>query len=74
MKRPRVITRCVADAYHASGERIIEVAFGNEGAGALISLRTLPDGSHRIEVYRVDDVTVFAPEVPHTSASREVTA
>jgi len=51
-KRPRVITRCIADAYTRRPERIIE--FSHEGKGGLISFRELPDGRLKIEVYRLD--------------------
>jgi len=50
MRRPRVITRCVADTYAASNERIIE--FGARSAGGLISFRELDDGTLLIDVYR----------------------
>lgn len=53
IKRPRILSPCVADRAHGPGERIVEVSFPG-GAGGLISLRVLPDGRNLIELYRLD--------------------
>lgn len=61
MTRPSVNTKCVADKYHAPGERIVEFLFPS-GRGGLISFRPCSgDGSADcIDIYRVDDgVLVF---------------
>lgn len=59
-KRPTVNTRCVADAYTRSPERIAE--FSSEVGGGLVSFRVV-NGRLRVEVYRCDDtVDVIAPE------------
>lgn len=54
MKKPRVLTRCVANAHAGPGERIVEFSFP-DGTGGLISFHTetaqLPN---RVEVYRTD--------------------
>lgn len=60
MKRPSIKSPCNADAYHATGERIAEVSFP-DGAGALISARTLADGTHVIDVYCTERVKVLVP-------------
>lgn len=49
MPRPQIITRCVADNYHAPDERIAEIVMP-DGRGCLISVRN--DGS--IVLYRSD--------------------
>lgn len=53
MKRPRVITKCVASAFQSSNERIIEFSFpgtedgkGGGPLGGLISFRNV-DGKAR---------------------------
>ncbi len=68
-RRPAAITRCVADRYHSTGERIVEVAFPS-GKGCLISLteRPCPDGTlmTRVDVYQQDrevDIVVGQPRV-----------
>lgn len=48
-RRPAVLTKCVADHYHSTDQRIVEVAFPS-GKGCLISLC----GDGRIQLYRVD--------------------
>lgn len=42
MKRPKVLTRCVANQYATPNERIIE--FTSKNGGGLISFATLLDG------------------------------
>jgi hypothetical protein len=69
--RPRVITRCVADAHHAPNERIVEFSFPN-GRGGLISFRdtwTTDDKTGEtvhtciVDLYRLDNgITVLCPE------------
>jgi hypothetical protein len=62
MKKPKVLTKCVANHYAAPNERIIE--FTNEVCGGLIGLRTMPDGSLAVNVYQQDatvSVTVSKP-------------
>lgn len=62
MKKPKVLTRCVANAYAAPNERIIE--FTNGTCGGLMSLRTMPDGSLAVGIYQQDatvKVTVSEP-------------
>jgi len=58
MSKPRVNLNCVANGYASSGERIIEVHNGitTEAGhkGALISLRSMDDGTFSIHVYRRD--------------------
>lgn len=56
-KRPSVVVNCVADKYAVPGERIVEFGFG-DGFGGLISLRTLQDGTHVVDVYRCLGVVV----------------
>lgn len=51
MKRPRVLTRCVADHYHCPGERIVE--FSSDVGGGLISLNVV-EGELIIQIYRQD--------------------
>ena len=53
MKRPKLNPSGVADKYAGAGERIAEVTFPS-GRGCLVSLRTLPDGTDVIDVYRAD--------------------
>lgn len=58
-KRPRVITRCVADRYASQGERIVEFTFP-DGTGGLISLHS--HGRNVLSVYRVDpDIIITTP-------------
>lgn len=63
MGKPRVITRCVANAYTGPRERIVEFSFpGTEGpAGGLMRLsyrNLLP----HVELYRVEGCTVVASD------------
>jgi len=67
MDRAKVTVNCVADRYHAPGERIVEFLFPS-GRGGLISFRPCTgDGSADcIDVYRVDDgVIVFQIPAAH---------
>lgn len=62
MKKPKVMTKCVANSYAAPNERIVE--FSNGQAGGLISFRTMPDGSLAVNIYQQDktvSVTVSKP-------------
>lgn len=67
--RPTVLTRCVADQYHAPHQRIIEISDRETGLGCLISLTRFGDGL-RIHVYRADSgVEIsgsYAREAPRT--------
>lgn len=49
--RPRVMTRCVANSYAATNERIVEFAGPDGENGGLISFR-LVDGVMVVETYR----------------------
>jgi len=49
MKRPKVLTRCVANRYAAPNERIVE--FTSKNGGGLISFATLFDGRLAVDVY-----------------------
>lgn len=63
MKRPRVLTRCVAHHYALPDERIIE--FSHKGVGGLISFQPRADGGLDVYVYRRDKavrVRVQKPE------------
>ncbi len=63
MPRPTVKTKCVADAYHAPNQRIIEFNDPKTGAGGLISFLSEADGSLTVGLYRLDEcVTVIIPE------------
>lgn len=67
MRKPRVITRCVANHYTAANERIIEFSNGERGSethkGGLISFRNMPDGTLRVDVYCCDaGVAVVGPK------------
>lgn len=56
MKRPSVKTRCVADAYAAPFERIVE--FSDEhGNGGLISFKSI-GGTLVVDIYRANGVEV----------------
>ena len=56
MKRPKVLTRCVANRYAAPNERIVE--FTSKNGGGLISFATLLDGRLAVDVYRCDPTVV----------------
>lgn len=75
LKRPRVLTRCPANAHTGAGERIIEFSFPGRGkdgsvAGGLISFRDQgADTPPRVEVYRTDgQVDVIAPRAKYWAA------
>lgn len=53
MRKPTVLTRCVANTYVGRNERIIEVSDReSDGAGCLISITRTPDKKLVISVYR----------------------
>ncbi len=52
MKKPRVITKCVANTYSAPNERIIEFAGPDPDQGGLIAFRILDGGMMFVTVYR----------------------
>jgi hypothetical protein len=66
MRKPRVMTKCVANTYAAPNERIIE--FGSDNGGGLIAFRMV-DENLVVDVYRTDptvivrlDPAVFTPQ------------
>jgi hypothetical protein len=64
MRKPTVITKCVANAYTGDNERIVEFCDreASEPTGGLIAFRRLPDGKLLVSVYNVDPtVEVRAP-------------
>lgn len=52
MKKPKIITKCVANNYASPNERIVE--FSNGTIGGLISFRILDDGKMSVHVYQQD--------------------
>jgi hypothetical protein len=54
--KPRVLLKCVANHYAATGERIIEFG-GDAGSGGLISFRMV-NGRLVVNVYRTENTTV----------------
>ena len=57
MRKPRVLTKCVANAYTSNAERIVEFSNGARDEtykGGLIAFRNLPDGTLLINLYRMD--------------------
>lgn len=71
-KKPKVTTRCPANADTGPRERIIEVSFA-DGTGCLISFTTWPNGKHSIEVYRADSGIEVIDRVPRKVDSRKPT-
>jgi hypothetical protein len=64
-KRPTITTPCVADRYHATGERIAEFSTPS-GKGGLISIREDETGQVIVNVYRTDaGVIVKGPLTPY---------
>lgn len=61
MRKPRVITKCVANTYSASNERIAEFA-GASGNGGLMSLREQDNGRLRVELYHLDGCDVVTAQ------------
>lgn len=59
LKRPSLVSPCVADRHSGSGERIAEFTFP-DGSGGLISLRTDREGRNIVEVYRADPSIIVA--------------
>ena len=56
MAKPKVSTKCPANAHAASDQRIVEFSFpGTKGPmGGLISFSVCSDGTPLVHVYRVD--------------------
>ena len=59
MKKPRVLTRCPANARTDRNERIIEFSFPGTGGssgplGGLISFIVRSDGTPAVQLYRVN--------------------
>lgn len=56
--KPKVETKCVANAYAQDNERIIEYTFKHDsmgmGIGGLILFENMPDGKCRLTLYRHD--------------------
>lgn len=63
MRKPRVLTKCVANSYAGPDERIVEFS-ANDGSsnGGLIRLFNL-DGRLFVQLYRLEGVTVIAGNV-----------
>jgi len=62
MRKPRVITKCVANTYAASNERIVEFSGEPDATGpvgGLLSFRQLNDGTLRVEIYRCDPAVLI---------------
>lgn len=61
-RKPRAITKCVANAYTGPTERIVEFSFpGTDGpAGGLMRL-AYRNGQPHVELYRVEGCVVNAP-------------
>lgn len=60
MRKPSVTTRCVANTYAASNERIVE--FSGALGGGLISLRNTEQGLV-VEIYRCDECVIICVPV-----------
>jgi hypothetical protein len=70
MKRPRIITPCVADRHAMKGERIAE--FSTDHGGGLIRVRQSFDGTE-IEIYRCDPtVRIITPPDPARNAAPDM--
>ena len=64
-RRPYVLTRCVADRYSSTEERIVEFGTaGREGGSGLIAIRNRPDGTTVVEIYRADSNVTVLSESP----------
>lgn len=63
LRKPRVLTQCVANQYAAPHERIVEFSFpSTDGpAGGLISFTDREELPPLVQVYRVDGCKVTAP-------------
>lgn len=55
MRKPTVLTRCVANTYVGRSERIIEVSDRETGKGCLISIQRQPNGDLIIGAYSADN-------------------
>jgi len=64
-QRPRVTLCCVADKYHAPGERIVEFSSAKLRKGGLISISEMEDGRLAISIYRCDKGVVL---LKHTNS------
>lgn len=72
MKRPRIITPCVADRHAMKGERIAE--FSTDHGGGLIRVRQSFDGTE-VEIYRCDPtVRIITPPDPVRDAAPDMLA
>lgn len=55
MRKPTVLTKCVANTYTGKSERIIEVSDRETGKGCLISIRRTASGDLVIRPYRGEE-------------------
>lgn len=58
MRKPTVLTKCVANAYTGPDERIVEVSDRETGKGCLISIRRHADGRLILQPMRGEPGTV----------------
>lgn len=65
MRKPTVLTKCVANTNAMHNERIVEVSDRETGKGCLISVRRLVDGTLVIEPYRGDPGVVVQMHQRH---------
>lgn len=73
-RKPRVITKCVANTYAADGERIVEFSFPDAQQGGLISFQQRDDGQCLVSIYRVSDgVRVVPPDSQVATAYQPLT-
>lgn len=68
MRKPTVITSCVANAYTRENERIIEFSDREAGdpTGGLIAFRRLPNGKLLVNIYRCDPTVEVVVSPPCT--------
>ena len=62
MAKPSVNTNPVANQYAGHTERIIE--YSSPNGGGLISLRTMDDGTLRVDLYRHDPTVTIVVGTP----------
>jgi hypothetical protein len=55
-RKPRVLTKCVANTHAARNERVIE--FSSDAGGGLIAFRVAEDGTLLVDVYRCDATVI----------------
>lgn len=73
--KPRVLTKCVANHYAASNERIVEFSFpgtkDHEQKGGLVSFRRLSDGTTIVNLYGLDDDVKVVVDPKHLPSVRK---